>query len=291
MVLLATPDALGVAAGCVAQHGEGLTDLGDAVHDPGWQYRVAAGDPQPCQGVSQCPMPARVGQALFDEPALAADADLAGAGTLPGKGGVAQLWTQGATQGGEEVGKAAAVFRGQQEVQADPRIQRIEGIGDEDGISDGPGETTGPGPVAFEEPFPANQGSPPQEPREDEFDRDDEEVGRELNDLQWNGAKYMRVDLDGRIAITNRTDATVRIEVRRLFFGKLDEVSGDGTKRQLGLHEDLDVDASERSWWHYSWLWSWWSVALNGVGEARWTVTIAPGEEAQLTTRWHYMWR
>jgi hypothetical protein len=122
-------------------------------------------------------------------------------------------------------------------------------------------------------------------------DRDDEETGRQHNAERWNDTSFLRVDLQGHVRIRNRRGEPVQVEIRRVVFGKLDEVLGDGKGRQLGLHDDDGAPRSARpSWRSYPWLWSWWAVAMNGIGEARWTVAIDPGKEADVCCTWHYFW-
>ena len=63
-------------------------------------------------------MPAGVGQAVLEQPALAGDAHLAGAGALPRRGRLGERGPERAAQGGEEVNHALAVLRRQQKMQA-----------------------------------------------------------------------------------------------------------------------------------------------------------------------------
>lgn len=123
-------------------------------------------------------------------------------------------------------------------------------------------------------------------------ERDDEETGRTPNAVNWNRTNYMRIDAAGRLKIANTSGKTVTIEVVRHVFGKIDEVGDGGAKRQLNPYDgDAVFGATASTSSRYSWLWSVWSMVLNGVGQARWTVTIEPGKEAQVACKWHYFWQ
>jgi hypothetical protein len=120
----------------------------------------------------------------------------------------------------------------------------------------------------------------------------DEETGRKPNAVFWSFRNYTRVDLAGRIKIVNGGRETVRVEVRRHVFGKLDEVGDGGSQRQLDVNDDdVMVDGGTEGRQRWSWFWSWWSLALNGAGEAKWTVTLEPGKEAEVGCKWHYFWQ
>ncbi|MCA8948803.1 MAG: hypothetical protein KDE27_04830, partial [Planctomycetes bacterium] len=120
----------------------------------------------------------------------------------------------------------------------------------------------------------------------------DEETGRTPNAESWNGNSYMRVDVDGRLRVTNRRSEPVEVEIRRLVFGKLDAVRADGSRRQLNPYADEGpLDLHGPDWRRYSWYWSVWSMVMNGVGEASWTVAIEPGKTAEVGCSWHYFWR
>jgi len=119
----------------------------------------------------------------------------------------------------------------------------------------------------------------------------DEETGRQRNATFWD-RPYTRVDLAGRLRIVNGRREAVRVEIRRHVFGRLDEVGAGGSMRQLDVNDDdIMVDAGADGARRHTWFWSWWSLALNGAGEAKWTVTLEPGKAAEVGCTWHYFWQ
>jgi hypothetical protein len=80
------------------------------------------------------------------------------------------------------------------------------------------------------------------------------------------------------------------VEVSREVLGTLDSATPDGTVAQMSLEEYWSAGWRTRWWWHwYGWP-GWWS-ALNGIGQAKWTVTVEPKKPMKLTYQWHYFWR
>jgi hypothetical protein len=121
--------------------------------------------------------------------------------------------------------------------------------------------------------------------------KNDQETGRTPNAVQWNHSGYLRVDLAGKVKLANRRQQAVDVEVRRAVYGKLDAVDASGAMMQANAYDDdaaADVGggpfASFRSWFGS------WSLALNGLGRASWTVHLEPGMETEVGCTWHYFW-
>jgi hypothetical protein len=117
--------------------------------------------------------------------------------------------------------------------------------------------------------------------------RTDKETDRTPNATEWRGSSFHRVTLAGAIEIRNYKDKAVTIEVSRQVLGTMDGATPEGAVTQKSLEEFWSTTGRPRWWWHwYGWP-AWWP-ALNGVGEARWIVTIEPGKTAALAYTWHY---
>jgi hypothetical protein len=119
--------------------------------------------------------------------------------------------------------------------------------------------------------------------------RTDKETGRIPNELVLDGSAYLRVNLDGNIAITNRRDQAVDIEVKRSILGHADTAGQAGTVAMVNAYEDGAGVAQPRWWGWYGWP-GWWG-AVNGVGQFTWKAKVDAGKSLALTYTWHYFWR
>jgi hypothetical protein len=119
--------------------------------------------------------------------------------------------------------------------------------------------------------------------------KSDKETGRVPGALTVDGSTYLRVDLQGNIAITNRRDQTVDIEVKRSILGHAETAGQLGKAEMVNAYEE-GGSVSQPPWWGwYGWP-GWWG-AVNGVGEFRWKARIEAGKKLALTYKWHYFWR
>lgn len=123
----------------------------------------------------------------------------------------------------------------------------------------------------------------------------DSETGRTPNAVVWNKDQYHRIDLTGKVTITNSTGKAVELEVTRMVLGNVTQAGQDGTIEMINLFEDpefLAVDGQGRpaTWWaRYSWPY-WWHH-FNGVGRITWKVKLDADKSADLDYAWHYFWR
>jgi hypothetical protein len=110
--------------------------------------------------------------------------------------------------------------------------------------------------------------------------------------IKWDGSKYARIDLDGKITLVNYKKEPVTVEVTRYVLGNVDAVGQNGEKEMLNPFEDSSFlsDKHTAGWW-YSYSWPWWWYHFNGIGKIKWTTTIESGESAEHTYNWHYFWR
>ncbi len=120
-------------------------------------------------------------------------------------------------------------------------------------------------------------------------EKSDKETGRVPAALTVDGSTYLRVDLQGNIAITNRRDDPVDIEVKRSILGHADAAGQLGKLAMVNAYEEGSA-VSQPPWWGwYGWP-GWWG-AVNGVGQFTWKTRVEPGKRLALTYKWHYFWR
>lgn len=122
--------------------------------------------------------------------------------------------------------------------------------------------------------------------------KSDAETGRVPNAVQYQDNAFARIDLAGKIKLTNYRDKTVEVEVTRHVLGNVTRADNGGVITRVNVFEDGTYMAAGDypQWWRwYSWP-QWWSH-FNGVGRITWKVSIAPGASADLGYSWHYFWR
>ena len=121
--------------------------------------------------------------------------------------------------------------------------------------------------------------------------KSDEETARVPNAVKWQGDDYGRVDLAGKIKLTNYRDKAVEIEVTRHVLGDVNAADNGGVITRVNAFEDGSFTAGDHpQWWRwYAWP-NWWSH-FNGVARINWKVRIEAGKSADLGYTWHYFWR
>lgn len=120
-------------------------------------------------------------------------------------------------------------------------------------------------------------------------EKSDKESGRVPNALTLDGSSYLRVDLNGRITITNRRGQPVDIEVTRSILGLADAAGQAGKVEMVNAYEEGEAVTRPAWWGWYGWP-GWWG-AVNGVGQFTWKTKVETGKTVTLTYRWHYFWR
>jgi hypothetical protein len=119
--------------------------------------------------------------------------------------------------------------------------------------------------------------------------KSDRETGRVPAALTVDGSTYLRVDLEGRIAISNSRDQSVDIEVKRSVLGHVETAGQLGKVAMVNAYEE-GGGVTQPPWWGwYGWP-GWWG-AVNGVGQITWKTRVEPGKRLTLTYKWHYFWR
>ncbi|QQL44682.1 hypothetical protein [Sulfuriroseicoccus oceanibius] len=118
------------------------------------------------------------------------------------------------------------------------------------------------------------------------------ETKRTPNAVRWNGDDFTRIDLEGKLRLTNHKTDPVTVEITRNVLGNLDEVGNDGTITKVNLFEDASYlpNGSAPRWWHH-YSWPWWWHHFNSVSKAKWTTTLDPGQSVVHDYSWHYFWR
>ncbi|MFO0840592.1 MAG: hypothetical protein U1D55_18950 [Phycisphaerae bacterium] len=123
-------------------------------------------------------------------------------------------------------------------------------------------------------------------------ERSESEQGREPQAIKWGDNVYGRVNLKGRIRISNNNAKPIALEVRRMVLGTPDSADHDGVAERSSLF-DLPDDgpADWRPYWWGWYSWPGWWYHFNGVGKISWTLELKPGDHAELGYQWHYFWR
>jgi hypothetical protein len=121
--------------------------------------------------------------------------------------------------------------------------------------------------------------------------KSDRETTRTPNALSFNNNNFMRVDLEGRITLTNHKSAPVEVEVIRHALGHVDTADHDGVVEMSNVFEGGDGAAGDGlpEWWR-SYNWPWWWNHINGVGRITWKINLEPGQPVDLGYGWHYFW-
>ena len=122
----------------------------------------------------------------------------------------------------------------------------------------------------------------------------DAETKRTPNAIKYNGDNYIRVDLDGKIQLTNYRADNVEVEVTRHVLGLVDSAGQDGKVELSNVFEDRDYLPARdyATGWPWNWYnWPWWWYHVNGVSRITWTVKLEPGKPVELAYAWHYFWR
>ena len=118
------------------------------------------------------------------------------------------------------------------------------------------------------------------------------ETQRTPNAVRWQGDDYGRVDLAGKITLTNYKTEPIKLEITRHVLGNVQTADHEGVIVKINAFEDGRYMAAGNYplWWGwYSWP-SWWHQ-LNGVGRITWKIDLVAGKSVDLGYTWHYFWR
>lgn len=120
--------------------------------------------------------------------------------------------------------------------------------------------------------------------------KSEQESGRTPQAQKWGDTMYARFDLSGKLTLTNRRQASARIEVTRYILGVADHADHGGVVAQTNLMEDTQArPGGLPHWWNW-YNWPYWWHRFNGVGRVQWKFELKPGESIDLNYAWHYFW-
>jgi hypothetical protein len=121
--------------------------------------------------------------------------------------------------------------------------------------------------------------------------KEEQEIERKQDSVRWQGDQYARVDMSGKLSITNYRKAAVHLEVKRSLLGSAATADHDGKVKALNAMEDGSwATQAPPIWWRwYSWP-HWW-YHFNSVSQVRWELDVAPGASVDLGYAWSYYWR
>ena len=110
------------------------------------------------------------------------------------------------------------------------------------------------------------------------------------NVINWNGNNFSQVDMQGVITLTHYGDKPAKLFVKRTVMGNVDTADHEGKIKQLGHgYDGYAFEEGIPFWWNWC-SWPWWWYHFNTVGQADWTIELAPKESKILTYNWHYFW-
>lgn len=122
--------------------------------------------------------------------------------------------------------------------------------------------------------------------------KSDNETRRTPNAANWQGDQYGRIDLAGKITLTNFAKQPVEVEAVRNVLGNVSEADNKGQIEMVNIFEDPTFGSGGPSPYWWGWFnWPWWWHHFNGVGRVSWSVKLEPGKPLDLNYTWNYYWR
>lgn len=124
--------------------------------------------------------------------------------------------------------------------------------------------------------------------------REDIEPSRQPNAVEWQDSWYAKINMSGKITLTNYLKKPVELEINRYVIGIIGSASHNGKAQNINFMEEdassaiADWGNPYRPWWYG---WPYWWHHLNGVGRFTWNLKLEPGKEVELSYQWHYFWR
>jgi hypothetical protein len=122
--------------------------------------------------------------------------------------------------------------------------------------------------------------------------KSDTETKRTPNAVTWHNDQYGRIDLAGKITLTNFSKQPVEVEVVRHVLGNIDDVSDGGESEMVNVFEDWTYGTADRRppWWGW-FSWPYWWYHFNSIGRITWDIMLEPGQPVELNYTWYYYWR
>jgi hypothetical protein len=120
----------------------------------------------------------------------------------------------------------------------------------------------------------------------------DNETQRTPNAATWQGDKYGRVDLAGKITLTSFAKVPLEVEVVRNVLGNVSEADQNGKIEMVNIFEEPTFGSGGAYPYWWGWFnWPWWWHQFNGVGRITWAVKLEPNKPLDLNYAWNYYWR
>jgi hypothetical protein len=106
----------------------------------------------------------------------------------------------------------------------------------------------------------------------------EQEIGRELEAMTWNGYRYAKIIKRANLDLCNNKPVAIEAEITFRFGGKATEATEEGT---------ITLDAfSGEDWTNYNG-----EPAVNNSSTVRWKVKLGPGETFRPVVTYHYFTR
>jgi hypothetical protein len=122
--------------------------------------------------------------------------------------------------------------------------------------------------------------------------KNESEIERTPNALKHDGSSYTRVQMSGKLTLTNHRRDPVKLEVTRYVLGTADKADHNGAITKVNVFENDEFSGSSAhpsAWSWYGWP-AWWSQ-FNGVARIKWELDLPAGKSTDLAYEWHYFWR
>jgi len=121
-------------------------------------------------------------------------------------------------------------------------------------------------------------------------EKSDQQTAATPNAVNWNGSSFTKVDMAGIVKLTNYSDKTITLFVKRSVLGNMDDATQNGTVKQLGHgYDGFAFEGGVPFWWNWC-SWPWWWYHFNSIGQTDWEMELDPKEEIKLEYTWHYYW-
>ncbi len=121
--------------------------------------------------------------------------------------------------------------------------------------------------------------------------KSEKETLRTPNAEFWNNHHYTKIELEGKLNLTNFSDKEIEIEVTRNVLGRAIKADHNGEIFNINTLEDEEngATADNPSWWGwYNWP-NWWSH-FNAVSRLKWSLKLPAGKSVELGYNWSYFW-
>ena len=106
----------------------------------------------------------------------------------------------------------------------------------------------------------------------------------------WDGHRYYKKKLSGKIHLANFTAKNISLEIHRSVMGRIEDADHDGDIQHFGRNEMTWSEDIYPYWWNW-YSWPYWWYHFNEYGQIKWVVELKPNETIDLNYNWYYYWR